>query len=149
MEEGSEGDLVFPARGTSWMHLHWYKISLNWANGAHFRGTSLVSATKHCQNAQHEDVPWCLRRLQQPEHGGLAHTGAKWEESDRRTVTIQRWLQRSSALENQHQWNVTGHSESGIRKATPIFWEEFIRVFKSMHFVFDVHCLEKNLLTFY
>lgn len=72
MEEGGEGDLVLPAQGILWMQLHWYKIPLNRGNGAHFRGTNLVNATKHCQNAQHEDILWCLRRLQQPESGGLA-----------------------------------------------------------------------------
>lgn len=72
MEEVGEGDFVLPTQGISWMQLHWYKISLNWANGAHFRGTSLLNATKHCQNAQHEDTLRCLRRLQQPERGGLA-----------------------------------------------------------------------------
>lgn len=71
MKEGGEGDLVLPAQDISWMQPHWYKISLNWANGAHFRGTNLVNGTKHCQNAQHEDIHWYLRRLQQPEHGGL------------------------------------------------------------------------------
>lgn len=32
----------------------------------------MVNATKHCQNARHENILWCPRRLQQPERGSSA-----------------------------------------------------------------------------